>query len=118
MEGVCGLGGVFIRADDPNGLRQWYGDVLGVVDPPEGVWRQEAGPTVFAAFPRDNDHFPLDQHVMLNFRVADLGAMLQRLRSAGVAVLREEDQAGVGSFAWVTDPEGNRVELWQPVPDV
>jgi len=118
VEGVCGLGGVFIRADDPNGLRQWYGDVLGVVDPPDGVWRQEAGPTVFAAFPRDNDHFPLDQPVMLNFRVADLGAMLQRLRSAGVAVLREEDQAGVGSFAWVTDPEGNRVELWQPAPDV
>ena len=118
MERVCGVGGVFIRADDPDGLRRWYADVLGVVDPPEGVWRQEAGPTVLAAFPRDNDHFPLDQRVMLNFRVADLGAMVRQLRGAGVEVLREEDQAGVGSFAWVADPEGNRVELWQPDPDV
>ena len=118
MERVSGVGGVFIRADDPDGLRRWYADVLGVVDPPDGVWRQEAGPTVFAGFPRDHDHFPPDQNVMLNFRVADLGAMLRQLRGAGVAVLREEDQDGVGRFAWVTDPEGNRVELWQPEPDV
>ena len=114
MERVSGLGGVFIRADDPTGLRQWYADVLGVVDPPGDVWRQQAGPTVFAAFPADNDHFPLDQRVMLNFRVADLAALLAQLRSTGVDVLREEEQEGVGRFAWLTDPEGNRVELWQP----
>jgi len=56
----------------------------------------------------------VSQQVMLNFRVADLDAMLQQLRDAGVAVLGEEDEDGVGRFAWVADPEGNRVELWQP----
>ena len=117
MERVCGLGGVFLRADDPDGLSRWYADVLGVVDSSEGVWRQQDGPTVFAVFPRNDDHFPLDQPVMLNFRVADLGAMLRQLRGAGVPVLREEDQAGVGRFAWVADPEGNRVELWEPAAD-
>ena len=118
VERVCGLGGVFLRADDPDGLRRWYAEVLGVVDPPEGVWCPDAGPTVFAAFPRDTDYFPPAQSVMLNFRVADLGVMLQQLRGAGVVVLGEEDQDGIGRFAWVADPEGNRVELWQPAPEV
>jgi predicted enzyme related to lactoylglutathione lyase len=113
---VNGLGGVFLRADDADGLRRWYADVLGVVDPPDGVWHQQAGPTVFAAFTRDSDHFPGDQQVMLNFRVDDLDALLRHLRDTGIAVLREEDQDGVGRFAWITDPEGNRVELWQPEP--
>jgi predicted enzyme related to lactoylglutathione lyase len=114
MERVCGVGGVFIRADETDRLRQWYADVLGVVDPPDGVWHQQAGPTVVAAFPRDSDYFPPGQQVMLNFRVADLDAMLAQLRGAGAAVLGEADQDGVGRFAWVADPEGNRVELWQP----
>ena len=114
MERVHGVGGVFIRADDTNGLRQWYADVLGVVDTPDGVWAQQAGPTVFASFPRDSDYFPLNQPVMLNFRVADLDAMVRQLRDAGVAVLGEQDEEGVGRFAWIADPEGNRVELWQP----
>jgi predicted enzyme related to lactoylglutathione lyase len=114
MEHVLGLGGVFLRADDTTALRQWYADVLGVVDPPGEVWRQEAGPTVLAVFPRDDDHFPPEQQVMLNFRVADLAAMLAQVRAAGVPVLREEDEAGIGRFAWITDPAGNHVELWEP----
>lgn len=117
MERVHGVGGVFLRADDTIGLRRWYADVLGVVDPPDGVWRQQAGPTVVAAFPRDSDYFPPDQQVMLNFRVADLDALLQQLRDAGVPVLRQEDHDDIGRFAWVADPEGNHVELWQPAPD-
>lgn len=114
MERVEGIGGVFVRADDTIGLRRWYADVLGVVDPPDGVWHQQGGPTVFAAFARDSGHFPLGQQIMLNFRVRDLDAMLRHLRSAGVTVLREEDEDGIGRFAWIADPEGNRVELWQP----
>jgi predicted enzyme related to lactoylglutathione lyase len=55
---------------------------------------------------------------MLNFRVADLAAMVQQLRNTGVEVLREEEQDGVGRFAWVSDPEGNRVELWEPSPEI
>lgn len=113
---VHGIGGVFLRADDPDGLRRWYADVLGVVDGPDGAWRQQAGSTAFAAFPRDSDYFPPDQQVMLNFRVDDLAAVLDHVRGTGTAVLREEDAHGIGRFAWVTDPEGNRVELWQPEP--
>lgn len=71
--------------------------------------RQEAGPTVFAPFLRDTDHFgSRDQRFMVNFRVRVLGEMLSRLR--------EEEEVGAGAFAWIVDPEGNRVELWQPEP--
>lgn len=116
MERVNGVGGVFLRADDTSGLRRWYADVLGVVDTPDGVWHQQAGPTVFASFPRDSDYFPPSQSVMLNFRVADLDAMVRQLRDAGVVVLGEADEDAVGRFAWIADPEGNRIELWQPAP--
>lgn len=116
MEKVTGLGGVFFRAENPQALRQWYEDHLGIIDPPNGVWQQEAGPTVFALFSKTSKHFGrLEQEFMFNFRVLNLEAMLKQLREAGVEVVREEDEKGVGKFAWINDPEGNRVELWQPV---
>lgn len=115
MEKVVGIGGIFFRAEDPEALREWYADKLGVVDPPGGVWRQEEGPTVFAPFSRDTDHFgSRGQQFMVNFRVRDLGALLSRLRESGVEVVREEEEEGAGRFAWIVDPEGNRVELWEP----
>jgi catechol 2,3-dioxygenase-like lactoylglutathione lyase family enzyme len=117
VEKVTGIGGMFFRAEDPEALRGWYADTLGVVDPPNGVWRQEEGPTVFAPFSKDTDHFGRrDQTFMLNFRVRDLDAMLSHLRAAGVEVVREEQEEGAGRFAWIVDPEGNRVELWEPQP--
>ncbi len=112
--GVNGIGGVFWRADNPTGVRQWYADVLGVVDLPEGVWHQDAGPTVLAAFERDTDYFGPDQQFMVNFRVTGLAALLEQLRAHGVTILREDHADGIGAFAWVTDPEGTRVELWEP----
>jgi catechol 2,3-dioxygenase-like lactoylglutathione lyase family enzyme len=118
VEKVVGIGGVFFRAEDPGALREWYADNLGLVDPPGGVWRQEGGPTVFAPFSWDTDHFgDGGQQFMFNFRVGDLGAMLAQLRDTGVEVVREEEEEGAGRFAWVVDPEGNRVELWEPEPD-
>jgi predicted enzyme related to lactoylglutathione lyase len=113
-ERVHGVGGLFVRADDPDTLRQWYADVLGVIDSPDGVWHQPAGPTVFAAFSRASEYFPLQQQCMVNFRVANLDAMLGQLEAANVQVLGTGDQPGVGRFAWIADPEGNRVELWEP----
>ena len=115
--GVNGIGGVFWRADNPASVRQWYADMLGVVDLPDGVWRQDAGPTVLAAFDRDTEYFGPDQQFMVNFRVADLAALLEHLRAHGVDILREEHGEGIGDFAWVTDPEGTRVELWEPTPE-
>ncbi|CAI9416084.1 VOC family protein [Nocardioides sp. T2.26MG-1] len=116
MERVLGIGGYFIRAADPSALSAWYRECLGLDADENGVWHPDAGPTVFAAFDPDTDYLgSREQRTMLNFRVADLDAMLAQLRERGADVAAEtEDMDGVGRFGWVTDPEGNRVELWQP----
>ncbi|MCS5733481.1 VOC family protein [Herbiconiux daphne] len=116
MEHVLGIGGYFVRASDPEALGAWYRDCLGLDADEMGLWQQSAGPTVFAAFEASTDYFgSRDQQTMLNFRVRDLDAMIAQLRAAGATVADEtQDMAGVGRFGWVTDPEGNRVELWQP----
>src|SRR5690242_12680645 len=116
MERVLGIGGFFLRAADPAALGAWYRDFLGLDADEQGVWNQAPGPTVFAPFEKDSDYFPPAQQTMLNFRVRDLDAMLAQLREKGADVAgKPEDMAGVGRFGWVIDPEGNRVELWQPV---
>lgn len=111
-----GIGGYFVRAADPAALSAWYRDSLGLDADENGMWGQGPGPTVFAAFEAGTDYFgSREQRTMLNFRVRDLGAMLAQLRAAGADVADEiQDLPGVGRFAWVTDPEGNRLELWQP----
>jgi predicted enzyme related to lactoylglutathione lyase len=116
MERVLGIGGHFMRAADPAALSAWYRDSLGLDTDEHGLWHQEAGPTVFAAFPADTDYFgSRTQQTMLNFRVRDLDAMLAQLRAKGADVDAEtQDMDGVGRFGWVTDPEGHRIELWQP----
>jgi predicted enzyme related to lactoylglutathione lyase len=116
MERVLGIGGYFIRAAEPKALAAWYRDCLGLDADDNGLWSQEAGPTVFAAFESDTDYFGSPtQQVMINFRVADLDAVLAQLRARGADVAPEtQDMEGVGRFAWVTDPEGRRIELWQP----
>jgi predicted enzyme related to lactoylglutathione lyase len=116
MEHVVGIGGHFLRAKDPAALSAWYRDRLGLDADENGLWRQEPGPTVFAAFDSDTDYFgSRAQQVMLDFRVRDLDAMLAQLRAQGADVAGEiQEMDGVGRFGWVTDPEGNRVELWQP----
>jgi predicted enzyme related to lactoylglutathione lyase len=117
MERVLGIGGYFLRADDPAALNAWYRDCLGLDADDNGLWSQSNGPTVFATFESDTDYFGTrDQQTMLNFRVRDLEAMLAQLRATGADVAEEtQDMAGVGRFGWVTDPAGNRIELWQPI---
>jgi predicted enzyme related to lactoylglutathione lyase len=116
MERVLGIGGHFVRAGDPAALGAWYRDYLGLDADDNGVWHQEPGTTVFATFESDTDYFgDRAQQTMLNFRVRDLDAMLAQLRAKGANVDADsQDMEGVGRFGWVTDPEGNRVELWQP----
>jgi predicted enzyme related to lactoylglutathione lyase len=116
MERVLGIGGYFLRAKDPAALTAWYRELLGLDIDEHGLWRPEAGPTVVATFESDTDYFgSRKQQTMLNFRVRDLDAMLAQLRERGADVADEvEDFEEVGRFGWVTDPEGNRVELWQP----
>jgi predicted enzyme related to lactoylglutathione lyase len=115
MERVLGIGGYFLRAVDPAALGAWYRDCLGLDTDEHGAWSPEAGTTVFATFESGTDYFGSPgQQTMLNFRVRDLDAMLAQLRAKGADVAdATEEMDGVGRFGWVTDPEGNRVELWQ-----
>ena len=116
--GVTGIGGVFFRAKDPTALSDWYKKHLGVfgMDADYEPWVQQQGPTVFMPFPADTDYFGNEsQNFMLNFRVDDLDGLLKQLRADGVKVVKDvEEQTGVGRFASIEDPEGNRIELWEP----
>ena len=123
MEKVNGVGGLFFRAQNPASLAQWYSDHLGVTPIPQNYddspWRQDAGPTAFAPFPETTEYFGDAGKVwMINFRVRDLDAMVAQLRVAGVSVEVDPQSYPNGRFARLYDPEGNPIELWQPVgPD-
>jgi predicted enzyme related to lactoylglutathione lyase len=121
---VVGMGGYFFRSKDPEALKAWYRDHLGVGggigtdtngQSNEWVWFTKGGPMVFEPFKQDSDYFPLEKQVMINLRVSDLDGLLKKLRDAGVEISREESMDGVGRFARVHDPEGNAIELWEPV---
>jgi predicted enzyme related to lactoylglutathione lyase len=126
MERVLGVGGIFVRARDRQTLARWYRDHLGLeID--ETWWgaamplrseKDRAGAyTVWSVFPGDTDSFgSRDNGFMVNFRVHDLHAMLAQLRASGCSVDDKVEESEFGRFGWVTDPEGNRVELWEP-PD-
>ena len=127
MERVRGIGGVFFKADDPDALQKWHEDNLGLEPDPDGCvvfrWRERdaAGSnasTVWALFAADTDYFgPGRQTAMVNYRVKDLDAMLAQLREAGADIDEKREDSEYGRFTWVTDPEGNRIELWQSPPD-
>jgi predicted enzyme related to lactoylglutathione lyase len=119
VQRVTGIGGVFFRADDPDALTLWYAEHLGVAPPPatydDRSWEQQAGPTVFAAFPADSEHFVRSQQQWaINFRVSDLDAMVAQLRKAGISVDVHAEDYPNGRFADLLDPEGNPVQLWEP----
>jgi predicted enzyme related to lactoylglutathione lyase len=114
--GVTGIGGFFFRAKDPEAMRAWYVEHLGVGSAPYGSWETQAGPSVFAPFAADTDYFAADRQWMLNLRVDDLDGLCTTLRAAGIEVTTnpEWNMPGIGRFARIHDPEGNPVELWQP----
>ena len=117
MPGVTRIGGVFFKAEDPKALQDWYAHVLGVEPTGEGytVFRWGAGSTVWSVMSADTDYLgPSEHRWMINYRVDDLDGLLAKLRSHGVAVDEETMEDENGKFAWCRDPEGNRVELWEP----
>jgi len=118
MEKVQGIGGFFFRSEDPEKLRNWYRDHLGVELAPQfsggAPWQQEAGYTVFDPFQKTDTMIPEDKSWMINFRVGNLTSMLEQLRVADIEVSDLEEYPH-GKFATLTDPEGNGIQLWEPV---
>ena len=119
MEKVLGIGGFFFRADKPAELAQWYAEHLGVDLAPQDYdtlpWQQQAGSTVFTAFPKDTEYFGKpEKQWMINFRVRDLDAMVAQLRKNGIEVTLDEEIYPNGRFASLTDPEDNSIQLWEP----
>ena len=118
MERVLGIGGVFFRARDPDALRSWYAEHLGIDLQSFGSAVFEGGQTVWSIFAGDTDYFgPSDQQSMVNYRVSDLDAMLAQLRKVGASTDDKIEESEFGRFGWATDPEGNRFELWEPPSD-
>jgi predicted enzyme related to lactoylglutathione lyase len=120
MAKVTGLGGIFFKSRDPAALSAWYAQHLGLDVEEWGGARfnedaQRPGYTLWSPFAVDTGYFgPGTQPYMINFRVDDLDALLAQLRAAGVEVAERLEQSEFGRFGWVVDPEGTRVELWQP----
>lgn len=122
MERVTGIGGVFFKARDPEGMAKWYGKHLGIQAEhgyADFTWREkdhpdQIGHTAWAIFETDATHFgQSSKSLMINYRVSNLERMLEQLRREGVKIEKVED-FDYGRFAWIMDPEGNRVELWEP----
>ncbi|MFT4111230.1 VOC family protein [Silvibacterium sp.] len=117
MAKITGLGGAFLRARDPEALYAWYEHHLGLKRD-QGCFQLPAqehlGPVVVSFFSQASAYFPVQQPVMLNFQVDALDPLLDALAAAGVEVDAKRERSDFGDFGWFTDPEGNRVELWQP----
>ncbi len=122
---VTGIGGIFIKAKDPKALGLWYSDKLGVPRPegpvpPLFLWRERensnlTGVTVWGLFPANTKYFePSQSSVMINYRVRNLDRLLAQLGAQGVRPEGKVVDDFNGRFTWVMDPEGNKIELWEP----
>jgi predicted enzyme related to lactoylglutathione lyase len=125
MKRVTGIGGIFFQADDPEKLYEWYEKHLGIVRDPHGQgasmpWREAEDPerlgiTVWALFNKQSRYFePSKSPLMVNYRVDNLDALLDALKAEGVQIDPKREDHEYGRFAWIMDPEGNKIELWEP----
>ena len=125
MERVTGIGGVFFKAKDPKALAAWYQKHLGVpfgdnsytsfqwINPHHPT---APGSTVFSFFKEDTEYFqPSGKEFMINFRVKDLKDLIATLEREGVKIVGAVEEYEYGKFGWIVDPEGNKIELWEPV---
>jgi predicted enzyme related to lactoylglutathione lyase len=124
MKRVTGIGGIFFKANDPEKLYQWYEKHLGIKRAADGSgvsfkWGDEAdgsgsGMTVWSVFPRSSKYFdPSTAGFMINYWVENMDELVQALEGEGVEILGRQNEE-YGRFAWIMDPEGNRIELWEP----
>ena len=120
---VLGIGGVFFKSANRDQMREWYSKHLGLADKGGGVmmpWREKDNPenehvTVWTVFPATTKYFDPSQAFMVNYIVDDMDALLERLQKEGVKIDPKRQNADYGRFAWIYDPDGNKVELWQPL---
>lgn len=121
MKRVTGLGGVFFKADNPEKMQSWYAEHLGI----SGVfkWRELESPettppaqTIWSPFKKDTTYFaPSEKSFMINYRVENLAGLIAKLKEEGVTVIGEIAEYDYGKFGWILDPEGNKIELWEPI---
>ena len=121
---ILGIGGIFFKSANQQQTREWYSKHLGLADTGGGVmlpWREKDNPekehvTVWTLFPGNTKYFEPSQAFMLNYIVDDLDALLERLQKEGVRIDPRRQDADYGKFAWIYDPDGNKIELWEPTP--
>jgi predicted enzyme related to lactoylglutathione lyase len=125
---VTGIGGVFFKTEDPKKLKEWYGKHLGLPIDEYGAsfkWIDPAHPdakapalTAWSPFKSDTTYFnPSDKPYMFNYRVENLVELLKILRQEGVEIVGEMQEFSYGKFGWIMDPDGNKIELWEPMDD-
>jgi len=124
MKRVTGIGGVFFKCENPADMNAWYRKHLGVPAGQYGAnfeWRHKDAPdqvglTVWSTFADSSDYFdPSQRPFMINYRVADLEGLLAALKAEGIEAVGEMQTFEYGKFAWILDPEGNKIELWEPI---
>lgn len=124
MKRVTGLGGVFFKCEDPEKVKSWYHKHLGIESESWGAmfeWRQKDNPempgtTTWGPFKESTTYFaPSEKPFMFNYRVENLEALLKELEAEGVQIVGEMQEFEYGKFAWIMDPEGTKVELWEPI---
>jgi catechol 2,3-dioxygenase-like lactoylglutathione lyase family enzyme len=121
---ILGIGGVFMRSANRDQMREWYSKHLGLADKGGGAmlpWREHDDPqkehvTVWTLFSNSSDYFPTTQPFMVNYIVDDMDALLDRLKQEGVKIDPKRMDESYGRFAWIYDLDGNKIELWQPLP--
>ena len=124
MKKVTGLGGVFFKCKDPKKVKQWYKDHLGLNTDEWGAtfeWRhaddpEKKGTTQWSTFADETKYFdPSEKQFMINYRVHDLVALVDQLKAEGVTIIDENETVEYGKFVHILDPEGNKIELWEPI---
>lgn len=127
MKRVTGIGGIFFKSKDPQSIQQWYAKHLGFKIMEFGAavfsWKRmgaddKSGYTVWSPFEQNTKYFdPSLKEFMVNFRVENLKALLEELKKEGVHVIDKTEEYEYGKFGWIVDPEGNKIELWEPVDE-
>jgi len=121
---ILGIGGVFFKSANRDQMRDWYSKHLGLADKGGGMmlpWREHDDPqkehmTVWSLFAASSNYFdPSHASFMVNYIVDDLDALLDRLKQEGVNIDAKRMNESYGRFAWIYDPDGNKIELWQPL---